>query len=398
MAVKVLIKGSIPTLEEFKALYPGKNDQDFTNYKNSFIAASEALGVALARAGHTMMVGVPEWKPLKTGLTVAPYVVQGASQVKSEKGHKVIFYAPQDPDEPDTTPEVDTLRELNNLPNVSLEERFLGKGPWSAAMIPDVQEADTVILLGGGEGTASIGYAAYSLNKPIVAITWFNGAAQAISDNLLFNDYVRNQARYHITSAELRSLQAEWFPKGSPEDKLTANFESATHVISLATRLVKEYVASNRRAQAILWLTVGYLVAFVLLWLAIFLTELPISSEVRFFALLFFSSILGVGLRTLVAYQERRISQLSYLELGVDLAIALIVAFGLALIYLIGGISFTGTVVVLNAAEDTTFANIAISMSLLGLAAGFLVPLKQLQERLEKIVSSEPQTNTPATQ
>jgi hypothetical protein len=68
--------------------------------------------------------------------------------------------------------------------------------------------------------------------------------------------------------------------------------------------------------------------------------------------------------------------------------IAMVVAFGLGLFYLIGSISFTGTVVAL-APNATTFANIAVSMSLIGLAAGYLVPLEKLRDRLQKIFAED---------
>ena len=115
---------------------------------------------------------------------------------------------------------------------------------------------------------------------------------------------------------------------------------------------------------------------------------------IAFFLLLYISALLGAGLRTLVTYQVNKIAQLTGLGLGMDAAISLLVAFGLALVYLIGGISFTGSVVVLTGgaqgqANESSFATIAVSMSLLGLASGYLVPLNQLSERLGKIVSQE---------
>lgn len=111
--------------------------------------------------------------------------------------------------------------------------------------------------------------------------------------------------------------------------------------------------------------------------------------NVAFFLLLFFSALLGAGLRTLVAYQRGEAARLTLQGVLLDLVICLIVAFGLSLFYLIGGISFTGTVVVLDSTTSSSFATISISMSLLGLAAGFLVPLTQLRERLERSISQQ---------
>ena len=107
--------------------------------------------------------------------------------------------------------------------------------------------------------------------------------------------------------------------------------------------------------------------------------------NIAFFALLFASALMGTGLRTLVAYQENKIAAMTALGQGIDVSISLLLAFGLTLLYLIGSISFTGKVVVLTGGDDA-FANVAISMSLLGLAAGYLVPLRVFAERLTSTV------------
>ena len=63
--------------------------------------------------------------------------------------------------------------------------------------------------------------------------------------------------------------------------------------------------------------------------------------------------------------------------------ISLILPLVLAVIYLIGGLSFTGEIVVLTSGNEN-FTSIALSMSALGFAAGLLVPTTQVQEFLEK--------------
>ncbi len=112
--------------------------------------------------------------------------------------------------------------------------------------------------------------------------------------------------------------------------------------------------------------------------------------QVSFFGLLYISALLGAGLRIVVSYQNNQVIRLTYRALAIDLVISLIVAFGMALIYLIGGISFTGTVVVLPSDSGETFKSfttVAVTMSVLGLAAGYLVPLNKLTERLENLIS-----------
>ncbi|MBN2305025.1 MAG: hypothetical protein JXQ72_11135 [Anaerolineae bacterium] len=411
--MKLLLKGAIKPEARFT-----KSERErygsYDNYKARFIAACEALGAAMAREHHTIMVGVPDWQDLKQGTTVASYAILGASKATEmadpdDTTHVIVFYIPQDDEPADNTLEADSIRELDNLPHIDIEPRYLGRGRWRSAMIPDVAEADAVILLAGGELTASIGYAAYSLDKPVVAVTWLDGAAADISDHLLFNDLTRNQARLKIGHDELRSLKAEWFPvedvstiqddkaREAAKSKANENRQNAENVICIATRLVNAAKLADRRALRTVWMTVAYMIACVFLWVWIFLERPLMSRDAAFFALLFVASILGTGLRTLVLFQKQKIINITALAMLIDITIALVLAFGLSLIYLIGGISFTGKVVVLTAetasvdvdAENlNTFASIATTMSVLGLAAGYLKPLSQLQEYLEKVIGN----------
>jgi hypothetical protein len=117
-----------------------------------------------------------------------------------------------------------------------------------------------------------------------------------------------------------------------------------------------------------------YVAAFLLLWTTVFLGRLTISSDVALFFLLFMSAAIGNGLHSLVGLQSKIIRQISTSQIAMDFGISIVIAFGLALIYLIGGISFTGKVVTF-AGDDNTFYTVAISLSLLGLVAGYLQPL-----------------------
>lgn len=383
--MKILIKGTIECPPNTTASDEQKHS--YEQKQQQFIAACKALGAALAGRGHTIMLGVPQWEKLREGRTVTTYVIEGANLIpqKDNKRHNIIFYGPMEPEPRDTTDKVlDTLQEIKNLPNIALIDKFLGKGDWSAAMIPDVSAADALIMIGGGEGTASIGYAAYSMMKPVVAITAFNGAAESMCKEQLFTEYERFVKQDDISPSELRMLNANWSSKDdSPENAIIAQ-----GIVSLTEKLIKVYGQSNSRSSHILLLTVLGLLIFLPLWVVIFL-QLPIglTRNVAFFLLLFISAVLGTGLRTLTSYQENRIVQLHYLGLGIDITIALLVAFGLALIYLIGGISFTGKVVVLQSQSEETFASIALTMSLLGLTAGYLVPLDRIRQQLEKMIT-----------
>lgn len=459
--MKILIVGSMyppeplpaAATDEQKAYYADK-EAEYRLRKPQFVAACHALGAALARDDDLIRVGVTSWQMLQDGNTVASYVPLGADtvEVTDDKRHTIIFDAPQESEPPDQTAErPDSLQDFKNLRNINLQERFVRKSRYISTdratgksvekvadrvkLIPNVTEVDAVVLIGGTFGTSGIGYAAYSMNKPVIAITAFGGTAKDMADDILFDDYNRFVRQGDVSAAEVRALSANW----NPDANDAANHANADLIVRATKRMAKAYGKANKNTLRVLLTTTLAVAVLLVAWILIYLggagvinpaaegvktsasgaaptvsspaaQPTPSASDVvapaaaddveatkmiaqlwsgplAFFLLLYISALLGAGLRVLTAYQSGDITQLSFLGLWIDLVVSLLVAFGLALLYLIGSISFTGEVVVL--AGSDAFANISISMSLLGLAAGYLVPLKRLRQRLEKIIAEE---------
>jgi hypothetical protein len=357
------------------------------------------------------MVGIPEWEMLPKLHTVVTHVILGASsEPPGERAdrHRIIFYAPRDREPTDSTKDVvDTRQELQALPNVQVDSKAVPTGMYKAKLIPNVAEVDAVLLIRGSDGTASIGYAAYSMEKPVVAITAFGGAAQSLSDDVLTQIYDRYKEIVELTDGELRAMSANW----SAREGDTGNRTTADLIVGATEKLVKACgVVATQTKSVLAWTMVGMALLLVL-WVVIYLGGSgivdPVASAaggkdgrpimvigqlwtgpISFFALLYVSALLGTGLRLLGFYQTNKITRLTTFAVGMEAIIAMGVAFGLGLFYLIGSISFTGTVVVL-APNTTTFSTIAVSMSLIGLAAGYLVPLDKLRDRLQKIFTEE---------
>ncbi len=402
-SLRVLVKGAIPE-EDFYNDPENRSDfpagKTYAQFKAEFIGACRAIGRALAMSEHTIMVGVPHWDRLRTGVTVASYVILGYHENEHEDKRDVTFFAPKEPEPPDETSDVkDTIQEFNNLDNIRIRERFLEHGPTSAMMIPGVADADAVILIGGGEGSESIGYAAYALGKPIVGVTRFQGAAKLITETLVFDKYLRSSG---IPVEDLRILQREWKPwdeqqeAESPERK--ANLDIAIGVVDLIQKLNRVSVDRDKRTRRMLRGTVLIINSLILAWLLVFLggaalKQEPFMLSLAFFIQLFLAATIGTGLRVLVQYQTGRLVRLAGMQLFVEITISLIVAFGLALLYLIGGISFTGEIVVLGTGSGegsvNTFATVAVTMSLIGLASGYLMPLTTLREQLERFLEGD---------
>lgn len=396
--MKVLVVGSFHLPENATP----NQQQQYGTLKQQFNAACKALGAAFAGRNHSIMVGVPDWAMLRTHETVASYMVEGASlaPLQDSQAHQIIFYAPQEPEPPDSTPEVDTLREFKQLPNLQIADKFVGRVGNKASVIPNVNEVDAVLLIAGAEGTASIGYAAYSMSKPVVVVTAFNGAAKDLHDDVLIGEYNRFLAQNNITPTDLRALECNWNADADNGALDAENLANAKLIVQTAEKLVKAYGQTSQASLLTLKWAIAGLVVLLLTWLGVYVSasQCPTTAlacviyvNVAFFLLLYISALLGTGLRILTSYQNNTILQLTNLGLAVDGAISLVVAFGLALLYLIGGISFTGKVVALQTGtpESNAFATIAITMAVLGLAAGYLVPLNRLRERLEGVMAQE---------
>lgn len=360
-----------------------------------FRVACRAIGAALAKRGHTIVVGIPHWKsPMKDAATA--YVIQGANEVVDPQGkkHTVMFYGPWTAEPPDATPGVvDTVDEFKALPNINLVQRPISNSSmnFGANLIPNLNEVDAVILIGGSTGTASIGFAAAALGIPLLTVNSLGGTADAMFQDFLGKKLYLQQEKYK--QIDISVLNASW----TTEDELQAEpakkeqqDKKAEAIIALAERLVKINTQEKRRTRlALNWLLFLAPVC-VAGWVALYILAAAnlLHLTVAFFLLLFIAALIGTSLRTLISQREET-AVLTGRSLLIDAVLSILLAFGLALFYLIGGISFTGKVVALNT-ESSTFQNIALSMSLLGLAAGALIPTRQLMERLEKVVATEP--------
>jgi hypothetical protein len=394
--MKILIVGSLRDPD------PGKPDnhpsklyvkQNTENYR----VACKALGKALANRGHTIMVGVPNWATLLRRKTPATFVVQGANEADPlpHRLHKVIFYEPEVHEPKDKTPNiVDTIQDLRNLQTdgkIKIKEIFIGTGSSSAREIPNVAEVDSVMLISGREGTEYIGYAAYSMGKPIIAVKSFGGAAQRISEEVLGKKYQQCLDKGDVTTEDLKALDVEW--NTNPKDADS----NANAVVKTSEKLVKAFCRSILKTRLVLGGTVAFMVLLLLGWLFLFMSAAQCTPanlcdafvNKVLFGLLYISALLGTGLRTMVSYQSNELACLDGWGEIVDGVIALLIAFGLSLIYLIGGITFTGTVVAVGNGAGIGFATVAISMSLIGLAAGYLVPLSALSDYLKKLIPQE---------
>lgn len=392
----------------------------------SFAAACRALGAAFAASDWAIMVGLPDWRKLHDQETVANYVIAGASSVPLAEGgraHDVKFYGPRECElkqEPGTSNAKEskavahakaevpiTVDDARKLPNLHFEQGAIALGNNIARLIPNVSNVGAVVVIGGGDGSATIGYAAYSMKKPVIAVTGFDGTAEQLERDVLRAEYEHYREHVGLAEEDLSALRATW----SPDSTDATNRQNAAKVVRVTSLLVRAWGQTETQTRKTLKFADWALMLLLPAWLGIYLLGNSLAKEalaavstsggvssfttqvaVVLFALLWITALLGCGLRLLSDYRRGLLMRLEPLEVLTETVLAMVVAFGLCLFYLIGGISITGEVVALAADTTKNFTMLAISMSLLGLAAGFLAPLDILRERLQNLLASNKAT------
>ena len=82
--MEVYIVGSLRFQSEGQPKEQQEQPKPLTEEQNQeqrkFIAASKALGYALAEAGHTIRVGLVQWEKLADGSAIAGHVIDGANE------------------------------------------------------------------------------------------------------------------------------------------------------------------------------------------------------------------------------------------------------------------------------------------------------------------------------
>ena len=159
--MKIIIVGSITT----------------NSSQADFKAACRDIGAALAKAGHTIIIGSDGPK------TADRYVAEGANSAGGK--HDVIVYRPPEPKsrhDPGKS-DVPFANEIASFPNLNFQYK-IRPGPWAVAHTAGIREADAAIIIGGRRSTELVGHIAPILEKPVLALPMFGGAAENIWTSL----------------------------------------------------------------------------------------------------------------------------------------------------------------------------------------------------------------------
>ncbi len=328
-----------------------------------FVSACKKLGACLAKAGHTIVVGSDAEN------TADRHVVFGANS--SGKRAKVVIITRQRAPTP-----FDQYKEQLSKLDLSYQR---SRGPWAVGRIRQVLQADGVITIGGGRGTAQLGYTAPALERPVLPIRAFGGASEDLWAEFVDRDL--EQLKFYRPG----------FLKGKVATLSQPSWDNSK--ADLAVNVIEELVKQNPyRSQRIVPQALIVIFQLLLLtgWVALFVKPFD-DFTVSFFILLGISALLGTGIRTSLRFHTEIRPRIPVRRLATEGMLGLLLAFALALFYLLGVHTVTGDPNYTTISDPDDFQRIAVNMSLLGLAAGVLLErtTEQVMRRLETVVSEQ---------
>lgn len=234
-----------------------------------------------------------------------------------------------------------------------------------------MREATALLIIGGKGGTATAGYIAPMLGKPVLALPNFGGAGKEIWDAL---QYTYGQSA--LTQSSLADLEK------------ANNDELAGRVVSALKLLISSnpFKSSVTKAQWIFNALVG---VCLFLWAFIFSIATKIDPYAAVFCLMMLSSLVGTSLRTLLRVYFDMLENFSPRRTFSDLMIGIVITFGFFLLFFAGGGIYN-----LPASQVITSENIiqtSVFLSLIGLGASFLLErsIAQFRTRVARTIEDD---------
>ncbi len=359
--MRVLVVGSVHHFDDDEESDEKSKDER----KQKFREACHEIGRALASSGHIVIIGSDNPD------TADPHILDGVLEAAVEPKPRVLIHRPESKE----TPFGDQLPLMTDKIKVDFQR---SKGTWSAGRVRHILASDAVVVIGGCRGAKQVAYSAPDLQRPVVVIPSFGGAAESAWDDL--SVFYR---RFKTTSDKAARLREQW------------EVGNGELVVSLLEELAKKGSFRSRTPGPDFLLFAAMLFMFsVWVWLFVYPTQGETGGvaqdwqTLKLFVMIALSALLGTGLRTALRLIYDRSEQLSGHLLLNEATAGLVLAFALCLFYLVGGIAIAGQaeVMALIAAKED-FGRAAISMTLIGIAGGLFIEraAEALRRRLKPL-------------
>lgn len=230
--------------------------------------------------------------------------------------------------------------------------------------MPQIQAADAVLLIAGASGTLTSGHVAAALERPVLAVGCFGGAAADLFPNL-----EQYYTRIGDLSDQVGNLQEPW------------KAGNAVLAVDILKALVRRGVF-RRTPRLPLGIYLTLLIACLVSWVLLFANPAE-NRAYSFFSMLAIAGLLGTILRSNLRLIFDPTATFSWNELFIEMGAGLLLGFALALLYFVGAITITGnTESVLVPKTDGDFQRVAVVLTLLGLGGGLMI--EQAADRLRR--------------
>jgi hypothetical protein len=321
--MKVLIVGSSMGMTEERAA--------------AYVTACSEIGAALAKNRIGVVIGSEE-EPYADR-----YVLEGVAQ--AEEAQTVVLIRSK---EAPTT----YLDRLFGEGRIKLTSRRVHS--WLAGRAPLILEADAALVIGGRETSASTGYMAAGLEKPVLAVGSFGGGAAKVLES--FQADYRKLGRVHD---DIEALSRAWSPS------------SAQLVATVLKELVQKG-AFKTKPRLPFGLYMGLMMLCLVSWVVVFNTG-SIAYSYSLFIILGVAGLLGTMLRNNLRMVFDPTARFAWNELLIEIGAGLLLAFALALLYLVGAVTIKGSAEVMFPTGPAEFQRVAVVMTLLGLGGGLMI-------------------------
>lgn len=301
---------------------------------DSFKSACRDIGRVLATRKHEVVIAA------LTENTADRHVVEGMKEV--EGIHNLVFYR-RDDEEKET---------YDVLPKEKFS--FSIKSYRGNRHINALAEGMAMLIIGGQGGTATAGFSAFALKRPVLAVPSFGGAGKDIWDAVSFR-YSQS-----LTASTLDIISSKWTKSSANETVDTLEYLSKNNPFDERINKPQIFMSTISITMIFSWILLFSAGEYSEGWLRYLI----------FFLAIGVSSVIGTVTRTFLKVYFDVIETYSSKKLLSDFILGIIMGFCFFLFMHASGAILTGSQIPFNSSD---FKRLVVLMSLITLSSSFLL-------------------------
>jgi hypothetical protein len=292
------------------------------------------------------------------------YVMKGFLKTSKKENHIKVFH--QGVDEKFSN----KVKKLETENNKEINVKRVS-GTTSSRHIEGISEASAVLLIGGGGKTLTAGFAAPSMQKPVLALPSFGGTSKQVWDALQFT-----YGKSSLTESDLKKIESGWIEGNS--DRVLSALQSLVQSNPFSYRISKPQ-----------WIFNIVILLFLIIWFLVFSSRYILNPHFVFFSNMVAGSMIGTGIRTLLKVYFDFSENFSPKKIVSDFMIGLVVSFCFLLLYLILGIVYDGDID--DVFNKKNISRSSVFISLVALSSSFLLErsVQNIRSKVQKYIDTD---------